>query len=179
MSLTAPAELNGGATAPAGSLSERLTQIRKDRERKRGSIITIPVEGTDGLLAASYRRLSFEEKSDIAKRHDGIGTDGSDEVAAAADLLINACQDLLEVVGKDADGKPEYRSLGKRWTTTTISELFGIELPENATVRQAMRDAFDSEDLMDHMLTYIRLANDLTKDDSGELPGESKPSAEG
>jgi hypothetical protein len=164
---------------PAGSLSARVAQRRAERERKRSEILTIPVVGFEDLLAASYRRLSFEQKGGIVHRHDGIGSDTNVEIAAAADFLINACTDLLEVTGEDENGKPTYQSLGKRWTTASIANLFEMEFTLNTSVRTAMLAAFDHDDLNDHFLAYTRGVAALDKSDSEELPGESEPSEEG
>lgn len=165
--------------APAGSLSSRIAARRAERDRKRKELLTIPVNGYEDLFAAIYRRLPFEERGDVAKKHPGIGDDTTDEVGAAADTLINACQDVLEVVGKDEQGKPMYQSLGKRWTSSSIAELFELELAPKTTARQAMLTAFDSDDLMDHFLEYVRQMGLIDAQDTEELPGESEPSVEG
>jgi hypothetical protein len=164
---------------PAGSLSDRIAQRRAERERKRAEILTIPVEGYEDLFAASYRRLKYEEKGTIAHRHDGIGSDATAEIAASADFLINGCVDILEVTGEDEAGKPIYRSLGKRWTAATIAELFQVEIAPQTAARTAMLLAFDHEDLNAHFLAYTRAVTALDGKDAEELPGESKPSAEG
>ena len=164
----------------AGSLSDQIAARRRARAQKRSGLITIPVPGYEDLLHARYRRLDFEEKSQIAKQHEGLGDNPDEEVAAAADMLLRACEDLLQPDGVDERGKPAYVSLGKRWTGPTIVDIFQLdEMPENVTARVALRAALGGEDLMDHFLAYMRQANDLDAADREDLPGESKPSVEG
>jgi hypothetical protein len=163
----------------AGSLEDKIAQRRRDREQKRKTVLTIPIPGYEDLFAASYKRLTFEQKRTISYRHENVGSDATDEVGFAADLLQNACTDLLEVVGENPDGSKQYRSLGVKWITASIIKLFQIELPATATARTALMAAFDSEDLMDHFGRYTRESNALDEDDQKELPGESVPSVEG
>jgi hypothetical protein len=161
-----------------GSLADQLRFSREQRRQRKDALITLVVPGTGGRLAASYRRLGYAEKTMIARRHPTVGEDPAAELAAAADLLINACQDLLEVCD-DATGERSYRSLGMRWTAPDINRLYGLALPDGATAREALLQALDDEDLMDHFGGYI---NRCTVADDGErerLPGESTPSTEG
>lgn len=157
-----------------GTLRERLAFRRQENERARNRQIVVAVNGFEDCLAAQYRCLTFEEKTQIAMRHSAVGEDPAAQVAAACDLLINACQDVIEVTGGG-----EQRPLGRRWSTDLVSELFGLSLPEGTTVRQAMLQAFDHEDLMDHFLAYTRAANARDLSDREQLPGESEPSQEG
>ena len=169
--------------ADPGSLSDRVAARRKQREQKRSAILTIPVDGYEDLFAASYRRVTPTEKEQILDRFD-LDANGipKDRIGSSIDLLVKGCVDILEVTGKDADGKPVYRSLGKRWTSATIAELFQVDeemVGDRPSVRETLRAALDAEDLLSHFNAYARATRDLTDEDEKELPGESEPSEEG
>ena len=161
-------------TPDIGSLSDILSRARREKREKKKSIITLVVPGTRGKLAASYRILEGDEKGEIASRFNEIS---KQHLQMAADLLITACVDLLEVTGKDDEGKPVMRSLGMTWYASSIARLFQIE--EHSTAREALLDAIDGEDLGKHFKAYVDECNLILTDEIENLPGESEPSVEG
>lgn len=156
------------------SLRDKLAAQRKRLEQAREVRLTIPVVGYRKLIAARYRVLTFEEKQTIVNRHQGA-VDKPDETApAAADMLINACEELMEVTGEGS-----YSGTGQRWTAAAIRDLFGADLPEGATARQALMSVLDSEQVLEHFGEYILTLKEMQDEVDGELLGESEPSVEG
>lgn len=168
-----------------GSLSDRLARARKARQERKQKPITLVVPGTDGQLAAQYKILDYEKKVEITGRHgidpsDLAGSllgNGTVQVQSSADMLINACTDLLEVVGADENGDPKYQSLGLTWNAASIAKLFQVE--QATTAREAILNALDHEDIVAHYGQYVRAAMEMLSEDPEKQPGESKPSAEG
>lgn len=161
----------------SASLADRVAAKRREVEARRQARFILPVPDYQELLAVKYRKLLWEERMDIIER-DG-GTDTAERVTAAADMLIAACEDLLEVDGTNGNGEPVYKPLGKRWSTPAIIEYFGIGLPENATVRHALREALGSDALMTHFAEYVREVGMIETEGEGAATGEASPSEEG
>jgi hypothetical protein len=159
-----------------GSLAEQVAQRAKARAKQRQTILTIPIPGFEDLFAIQYRRLTFEEKSALVERHNVIDGDARERIESAADMLINACEDVVQVTGHDEHGKPSYRSLQTRLTSAFVGRLFGLE-PVPSTARDALILALDSEDLVTHFGQYIRAVDELDRSEVEGLPGESRPSA--
>ncbi len=168
----------------SGSLEDRVAARREERQRARASLLIIPVPGYKDLLAARYRVLQWEEKMDIVRRHKGLlnsedgplGGNTTDTVATAADMLIAACEEILEVSGKDDNGKPLYRSLGQRWTAPMILETFRLPLPPEATVRHALIVALGSEEIIDHFGDYTRECDAILAEGDAVAQGEAPAS---
>lgn len=161
------------------SLADRIAQRRKQRDADRSRIVTVPVAGYENLIAGAYRRLSAAERRDIESQHPNMEKDFDAAVAAACDGLIRANVDLLEVTGRNADGSPEYRSIGRTWQTGVIVDLFRINLPEGTLVRQALQEALDPEEVLDHFAAYSDAVGYLERADAEALPGESVPTGVG
>lgn len=161
-----------------GSLAHRVAQRRKEREARRGTIVTVPVPGFEDLFAVNYRRLTLEERSEIVDRNDVLEGGAGSMTTGAADLLINACVDILEITGQDEAGEPIYLPLGKKWTPSVIAELFE-EDTQGVTVRDALMQVLDSDDLTGHFAAYSKAVRALDEKATDETPGESGPSDEG
>lgn len=161
------------------SLQSLLAARRQVLEAQRAERMVLPIPGYEKLLAGRYRQLPFEEKAKIARRHEQIGEDGgeSDEIAAAADLLINACEDLLQVTGVGEDGKPQYTSLGKKWIPADIAELFGVEA--QPTARLTLMSVLDSDAIIQHLGDYHRASLAISAEGDEVVMGEAVPSGEG
>lgn len=158
--------------AEFGSLSQRVAQRRREREARRNEPIILPVPGYGDLFAVRYRRIKLAEIADIVERH---GTDA--DVSASIAMLVAACEDILEVTGVKDDGTPDYQSLGKKWSTRTIAELFEEDFPPETTVRVAM-GVLDELELQRHAKAYIEKIVEFDKSEAEVLPGESRLSVE-
>jgi hypothetical protein len=140
-------ELAPPAVAPA-SLASRVATRRATLQAQ--STTTLEVPGFEGILAATYRALSWKEMRSIGLRHERLSDEALQELYVAADTLILACEDVLEVL----DGG-ERRSLGKRWGTALAQHL-GVELPENANPRTALFALFSRDtDVMTHYSSLV------------------------
>jgi hypothetical protein len=159
----------------AGTLGER----RKELVEMRQKTLVLPVPGYEGLLFARYRPLPYEDLRRIQLRHEGIGKDPHVEVNAAADMLIEACEDLLVPVAGAPEG--EYESLGKTWTPAAVRELFEIDLADGVTTRSAFKAAMadDSTRIMEHYGRFMIEAAALYEVVNEEMAGELPPSEEG
>lgn len=158
-----------------GSLSHRIAERRRERERRRKEPIIIPVPGYSDLFAVRYRRLTGGEADEIIKKHDPE----VDGLAGPISMLITACEEILEVTGRDEAGKPTYEPLGRKWTPTAIRELFEADFQEGITTRLAMEQVLHENEISRHFKAYTDAVREQDKDDAEALPGESKPSGEG
>lgn len=159
------------------SLQALLAARRQELEAKRAERMVLPVPGYEKLLAGRYRQLPFEERAKIARAHGSIEDDVAEEVAAAADLLMRACEDLLQINGTGEDGKPVYASLGKTWTSDAISELFGVEAQPSA--RQTLLTVLDSDQIISLVGAYHSASVAISAEGDEAVQGEAEPSAEG
>lgn len=157
------------------TLAGRVAARREQRVARLAARFVLPVPGFEDLLACRYRPLSFEEKRAIALRHDRVGEDAEQEVAAAADLLVTACVEVLAA----EDGAMTPLSSG--WTAALVRDMFGLgdEAPEGATVRQALIAALGSDGVMECFGAYHRRADEIVAAGEDAAVGESKPSVEG
>jgi hypothetical protein len=137
------------ATAPRtqpGSLADRMRARRDLVEAQHTKTLDIP--GYEGVLAAEYRMLSWATIRKIAARHDGLRDPAMQEVYAAADTLIRACEEIHEVRG---DG--QLRATGERWKA--LAQAAGAKLPDDATDRQALIALFVHDTrVMEHYRDY-------------------------
>jgi hypothetical protein len=128
--------------AMGGSLKERLA--RKRRELEENTTFEIPVPGyeKEGLWAR-YRALGFEDVRNIGIRIEGETSDQvTGERLTAAETLTEACIELLEFQGYGPDGQPKFDELGYRWTAAAGRDLFGIDIPDGVTARDAIMMVF-------------------------------------
>jgi hypothetical protein len=160
------------------SLADRVAARRQERVQKRSAKFVLTIPGFRDLLAVRYQTLTFEKRREIQLRHEGIGENADDEVAAAADLLINACVEVLEVTGKDDVGNPTFETVAAGWTPDLIRSTFGTEYVGNST-RQALIEALGSTEVMDHFGEYIQEADAILSDGEEAAQGEAQPSVEG
>jgi hypothetical protein len=160
-------------TGEVASLAHRIAERRRERNALRAEPIVLPVPGYGDLFAVRYRRLDPSEAAAISEKHDPR----VDGLAGPIALLVNACEDILEVTGVDQAGKRVYEPLGRKWSVNTIAELF--EEDPSPTVRLAMEKVFDEREISRHFGAYTKAVAELDKDDTEALPGESKPSVEG
>lgn len=161
------------------SLADILAQRRAQLVTRRAKTLTIPVPGYEDLIACHYRQLPAEEKLDIVHRHDGIGSDATNEIAAGADLLINACIELVQPTEKDASGEMQYEGLGHKWNAQGVAALFKVELPADATARQAIRAVLDGEDILSHVGAYHIARMRVLNEGDEVVQGGAEPSVEG
>lgn len=160
------------------SLADRVAARREERVQKRSANFVLGIPGFRDMLAARYKPLEFEKKREIQLKHDGIGEDPADEVSASADLLINACVEVLEITGEDETGKPIYESLAPGWSPDLIRSTFRIPYPGNST-RQALVEALGSDDVMEHFGEYAKEADAILSEGEEAAVGEAQPSVEG
>lgn len=162
------------------SLAARVAARREERVAKRSAKFVLTVPGFRDMLAARYRPLDFEDKRKIQLRYDGIGEDGAAEVNAAADLLVNACEELLEITGRDESGAPTYERVGIGWHPGVVRETFGLDdMPERTSQREALILALGSDAVMTHFGEYAQQADSILLEGEEAAQGEARPSAEG
>lgn len=163
------------------SLRDYLAGRRQERQDKRTRRMVLPIVGYEQRLAGRYKILGFDEKRDIQHRHEKIGEAGDGQVLvnASADLIINSCEDLLEVTGVDEAGKPTYVSLGKRWMAPDVAELFGVEVTPQTTAIQALRLVLDPDQVMQHFGRIRAETEAILLEVEEESQGEAQPSVEG
>jgi hypothetical protein len=178
----APEAVEPEETGAGPSLAERVAARRRELARERTAVLAIP--GYEDMLAARYRMLDFHTLRKIAERNRGQD-EADEEIANAADTLIHACVEILEVDTGD-DGERVYRSTGQRWTAKAARELFGAELPNEATARDALLAAIpgaagegDGLNVMVHFAAYDRELSRGNKALAQMIQGESEPSPEG
>lgn len=156
------------------SLQEKIAARYQRIHEKRTFVL--PVPGYSDFLSARYRPLPIEDTLRIfARRQQAMPTtvvevEPDTLVANAADVLINACEELLE---KNGDGT--YHTLGKKWNTATIGELFPVVIDEdNPSVRWALVDALTSDGVIDHFNAYeeevTKIKQELERATEGESP---------
>lgn len=160
------------------SLASRVAARREQIIAGRSAKFVLPIPGYTGLLAARYRPLSYEVKRKIQLRHEKIGEDAADEVAASADLLINACVEVLEVTGSGPDGET-YETISQGWSAQVIASTFALDLEPTTTARTALIMALGSDDVMAHFGQYARASDQILAAAEEGAQGESEPSQEG
>lgn len=154
------------------SLQARVAARREQQIAARARSFLVPLPGFEDLLAARYHPLGFEIKRQIQIRHEQIGSDPADEVAASADILIAACDEV-----RDAE---TGATLAAGWTAGVVRDVFGLtDLPESATVRQALIVALGADGVMAHFGGYHREANRILDASEEKALGESTPALAG
>ncbi len=139
-------EQTGASTeaASAPSFKERLAQRRKELAEATNFEIEVP--GYDGLWAR-YRVLGHEENRliglGVEERVAEMGLEGNaaqatGERLTAAEVLAEACIELLEYKGRDKQHKPIYESTGYRWTWQAAQDLFGVDLPAGVEMKDVL-----------------------------------------
>lgn len=157
---------------PAVGLSLRDRVQARERELERSSVnaILVPVPGLEDFLAVRYRPLSFQEMVKLEKRHERLVEEKPAEgfVRVAADKLIHAEPHIMEMNGDGKWHDTEY-TLDAR----AARDLFGRDLGENATRRDAVRAIFrDDEGLIEHAAKYEELRRVARSGVDGSLEGE-------
>ncbi len=178
MSTTHPPDVlpeDGLSTLPAGgSLRDRLAARRRQLAER--DFFTQPILGYEDLgLYARYEVLDFTTRSKIGQRHATAISRKETEIGgtrdAAADTLAQACVGLLEKVGEDGG----FRELAPGFTADAIREYIVPDLPEGATVRQAILAMFPAphDGLVADMLTdYAERCSQIDPDHDEEMAGE-------
>jgi hypothetical protein len=162
------------------SLQARVTAKRQQVLARRGSKLTLDVPDYEELLVAQYRLLPWEERTEITNHHEAIkDRDSNAVVGAAAEMLAKASVDILEIVGSDEQHKPQYQSLGHGWTTQFIASTFGLSVPAEYPIDEALRDALGSDAIMEHFGRYIDWVNQTKTAQDEAAQGEPGPSVEG
>jgi len=154
------------------SVQERLAARREQLQHDR--FCELPVPGYEDILLARYRILGRTELKPIARNNAGQDED-EQELCNALDTLIQACEDLLELKGSE-DGKPVYESLGRKWTVATAREYFGVELPTDATARDALLAIFPptQTELLAHFIAYDAELLTTAAEVDGAIQGNSE-----
>lgn len=185
MTMTEPVpEVVEQEAAPTGAISLKDKVAARRRQLEQTNTITLPIPGYEDLLAARYKPLGFEPTMKIVERNEKLGT--ADQVVAnAADSLVVACEEILEIVGEDDNG-PIYQSTGHKWTTNGVREIFDVDLPDGTTARDAILAAMPGPagvgDAMNLTLHYAAYTNAMGANNDTfrkALQGESAPSPEG
>lgn len=162
------------ALSPPGSLADRIAARSRELEQQPERTIILPVPGYGDLLAVQYRALDIREELRIEKRFEKVKEPGELFVLVAVGKLSAACEGILEVVGED-----EYQETGHKWNAAGVRALFSSraavrELPDAATVRQAMVAAFpDEEALVLHAAEYEERRLTVRPGVDSQLEGES------
>jgi hypothetical protein len=155
----------------SSSLKERIAE--RHRRVHENRTFDLPVPGYADMLGARYRPLPIEKTLEIYLRYQSgslapeTEVDANDIVAAAADMLVNACEELLE---KNGDGS--YHGMSTRWTTAAIADLFPLG-EETDSVRDALMAAITTDGVMEHFNAYALEAAKVRKDLDGAVEGES------
>lgn len=174
----APATPEAAPVAVGGSLRDRVEQRRRELERQPEQTILLPIPGYEDLLVAQYRALRYREMFAIESRHESNPDKAEGTLFALADKLIAACERILEPVGYDEDGHETYQDTGHRYNARAARELFGAELPEGATARQALLaifgDADGEERLVLHGADYERERQRVRQHSDSRAEGESQ-----
>lgn len=160
------------------SLKERFAA--KLEQRLRENTYELPVPGFEDIgLWARYRPLSYEETRGIGLRNVKGEITPEAELAVYADTIIRACVELLEKTGEDEKGTPQFQSLGGKWDAPTVRDKLGVDLPGDATARQAVFAVFNGTrggiDLAYHCQAVDAMADQVGESIAEELPGESEP----
>lgn len=157
------------------SLKERAAARRRQLEEDKSFVV--PLIGYEDMFAVRYRALPLEDQMKIGERNAELKK-AEQAVANAADTIINSCIEFLEVKGKD-----EYVSLGCKWTADTARELFGAELPEGASARDAVSAVFSGPLGTTRLVVHADACDSETIKALSAvdevISGESEPSVEG
>jgi hypothetical protein len=116
------------------SLRARISERRRVLQSQRTTTIDVP--GYEGILAAEYHVLPWQTIRRNVTRHERQRDDGLRELYIAADGLLMACENIYEI--KPDDNRV---ALNIVWGLAAAQKL-GIELPANATARQALLAIF-------------------------------------
>jgi hypothetical protein len=163
---------------PAGSLADRIAARSRELEQEPERAIFVPVPGYEDILVVQYRALDLREQLRIEKRHEKIKDTGEQYLLVAVGKLAAACEEILEVVDQDT-----YRQTdppGQKWNVGGVRALFSSraavrDLPDSASVRQAMLAVFaDEEALVQHAADYEELRKSVRPGVDTALAGESE-----
>lgn len=175
MSITEQPGTDAPAEVPELSFKQRLAKRRKELEDT--TSIQIRVPGYEDLWAR-YRVLGYEESRDIARRveEEAAGDMTTMERLNAATMLAEACEELLEYKGLDAERKPVFEATGFRWSAAAARDLFESEVPDGAIARDAVMAIFPYPRdmlMMTHYEEYIGEAMGFLPEIERILQGES------
>jgi hypothetical protein len=118
-------EMEFDGAVSVSSLAERVQARRAQLEARHTLRLEPP--GYSGLLSVEYRPLSYSEVRAIARRHERIQDEATQELYMAADNLIAASIDSYDISGD------EEVALGLRW---------GVELAHVLGFRDVVGDEF-------------------------------------
>jgi hypothetical protein len=165
------------------SLKDRV-KARRDELREDHTFV-LPVPGYEDVgLAARYKTVPYEGLRKIGEKPDilAVKNEGQRELMAFADTLILGCVELLEEVGRDDHGNPEYRSLGHGWTAAGVRDHLLDDLPEGATARDAVLAVFSGPNGGNRLAQHVRLwdtkADEINSKIDSRVEGESGASEE-
>lgn len=124
------------------SLRDQVAARQAQLERSPEHTILLPVPRFEDLLVAQYRPLGYRESWRIEERHEKVKDGAEQALLVAADKLIAACERIVEPTA-DPD---EYRDTGHKWGLAIARDVFGLELPDATTARQALLAIFAGDE---------------------------------
>lgn len=159
----------------AGSLQDRIARRQREIEQAPEHTIVIPVPDFEDILAVQYRTLDYREMMIIEARQEKNKDDAERILFVAADKLIKACIRLVEPTGTD-----EYTETGYKWSLDAARDLFGKDLPNGTSARQALIACFkDEETLVMHAGAWAEQREKVRARVESEVSGESSASTAG
>lgn len=143
----------------AGDPASLASRIARRRAALQGQTTkTFDVAGYKGLLAATYRKLTYTEERAIGVQHSEMPDGGDKDLTIAAHTLAVACLDVLEV---QPDGTQV--SLDMTWGAA-LADRLGIKVTDGANARTALFAIFaDDRALMEHYVDRERWQDSLTE----------------
>lgn len=158
-------------TDTSPSLQNRLSKRRAELQEDHP--IDLEVPGFEDILVARYHPLDFQRSYKIENRHAKNKNEAERVLLTACDKLINACDGLYE---KQEDGS--LRDLEYKWSAAAARDLFGLDIEETVTARQALLAIFPGPlqmALLEHTRQYVEESNELQPQINEDLEGESEP----
>lgn len=162
-----------------GSLRDRVAARQAELEHSREHTILLPVPRFEELLAVQYRPLGYREAWRIEERHEKVKDGAEQALLVAADKLLAACERLVEATSI-AD---EYRDTGQKWGLAAARDMFGLDLPDGTTSRQALLAIFAGDEgeecLVRHAADYEEQRRVRVAKIGRVVEGESQASSAG
>lgn len=166
-------------TIPAPSVELSILGDLRQSRKKIGAGATpldIPIPGYDGKLVVRFRWTPMERLASTAKSLAKIDNPTQQQIAAAADALVQCCDEFLVRVNGE-DGKTELKSLSTNEFPITFSDgdrisfALGFEKPKSA--RECVQAVFNNDyALIDTSFKLITWLEDTSRKVSEEQLGE-------
>lgn len=160
--------------ARPGSLQDRIARRQREIEAQPEHTIVIPVPDFEDILAVQYQTLDYRKMMAIEARQEKNKDTAEGVLFVAADKLINAC---VRIVEPTDDPNGDYKDTGYKWGLDAARNLFGKDLPDNTSARQAVIACFrDEETLVRHAGDWATQREEIRKRVDTEALGESAAS---